>query len=264
MDEKKSEAREEEEEQLGPYQLHEQVLQSAQSQDELYLASHETSGATALVLKLAAEKGAAPLKDWQVLLSASDSRGYIAMQVEHTPWAVAPDKQSAESLVFTFEGVHEAVRRMARAVSDTHEPRLRWRQGLVLASAAAGALLFALVWLATVSPPPDGAEPVASAAATPTSHDVLASANTLDAGYDAWISDNTPLGEPAIARPLPREPLKGQKRPPCTRYVEVELVGACWAPHELKAPCPETIFEYQGKCYLPSFSAKPPPQSLGQ
>jgi hypothetical protein len=24
-----------------------------------------------------------------------------------------------------------------------------------------------------------------------------------------------------------------------------------------------TLFEYQGKCYLPSFSVKPPPSSLG-
>jgi hypothetical protein len=67
-----------------------------------------------------------------------------------------------------------------------------------------------------------------------------------------------------LARPLPKEPFKGQKRPPCTRYAEVELVGACWAPHKLKAPCPETLFEHQGECYLPSFSAKPPPSSLGQ
>lgn len=67
------------------------------------------------------------------------------------------------------------------------------------------------------------------------------------------------------ARPTSaKEPFKGQKRPPCTRYAEVELVGACWAPHKLKAPCPETLFEHQGECYLPSFSAKPPPSSLGQ
>ncbi len=63
-----------------------------------------------------------------------------------------------------------------------------------------------------------------------------------------------------LARPLPKEPFKGQKRPPCTRYTEVELVGACWAPHKLKAPCPED----QGECFMPTFSAKPPPSSLGQ
>ncbi|WNG41629.1 hypothetical protein F0U61_54075 [Archangium violaceum] len=43
----------------------------------------------------------------------------------------------------------------------------------------------------------------------------------------------------------------------------VELVGACWMPHELKAPSPDALFENQGKCYAPTFSAKPP-QSVGQ
>lgn len=60
----------------------------------------------------------------------------------------------------------------------------------------------------------------------------------------------------------PQEPFKGQKRPPCTRYVEVELIGACWGPHELKAPCPDVLYEHQGKCYVPLFSAKPPPSAL--
>jgi hypothetical protein len=56
MDEKKkSEESWEEAERLGPYQLHEQVPRSAGNQGELYRATHETSGATALVLKPAAE-----------------------------------------------------------------------------------------------------------------------------------------------------------------------------------------------------------------
>ncbi len=82
--------------------------------------------------------------------------------------------------------------------------------------------------------------------------------------FRAGLADTTPQGQPVLARPLPKEPFKGQKRPPCTRYTEVELVGACWAPHKLKAPCPEDLFEYQGECFMPTFSAKPPPSSLGQ
>jgi hypothetical protein len=60
-EEKKSEASREEPERLGPYLLQEQVQQSHDSQEELYLATHETSGATALVRKHAAEEsGASP------------------------------------------------------------------------------------------------------------------------------------------------------------------------------------------------------------
>ncbi|WP_245815021.1 hypothetical protein [Cystobacter ferrugineus] len=78
------------------------------------------------------------------------------------------------------------------------------------------------------------------------------------------LVDTADAGQSVLARPLPREPFKGQKRPPCTRYAEVELVGACWLPHELKAPCPDVLYEHQGKCYSPAFSAKQPPSSLGQ
>lgn len=66
-----------------------------------------------------------------------------------------------------------------------------------------------------------------------------------------------------VTRP-PEGRRKGQKRPPRTRYVEVEINGGCWAPHQLKAPCLDALYEHQGKCYLAAFSAKPPHQSFGQ
>jgi len=255
-EEKKSEASGEEPERLGPYVLQEQVQQSHDSQVELYLATHETSGATALVRKHAAEEGAAPGKAWRVRLGSWASRGYSAMEVEHTDWARAQDRQSAESLLLTLESVLEEVRRMARALSDTHESRFRWLLGLgVVSAATVCALLFTLVRLASVSQRP-------SAPPAPLSYAVPTAAETSD--FRAWLADTTPQGQIVFARPLPKEPFKGQKRPPCTRYTEVELVGACWMPHKLTAPCPEDLFEYKGECFAPSFSAKPPPSSLGQ
>ncbi|WP_375766415.1 hypothetical protein NR798_32635 [Archangium gephyra] len=258
MDEKKkSEASGEEPERLGPYLIQEQVQQSDDSQEELYLATHETSGATALVRKHSAEEGAAPRKDWRVRLGSWASRGYSAMEVEHTGWARAQDRQSAESLLLTLEGALEEVRRMARVFADPHEPRLQWRLGWgVLSAATVCALLFALVRLAPVSQPP-------SAPPAPLGDEDPTAAEVPTPSIDRLLADTT-LDEPfVLARPLPKEPYKGQKRPPCTRYTEVELVGACWMPHELKAPCPDSLHEHQGKCYVPAFSAKPPPSSLG-
>jgi len=265
-EEKKTEASGENPEQVGPYQLQEQVPRAARGQEELYRATHETSGATALVLKLPAEEGAAPPKDWRVsLISSSASSGYVAMQVEQTPWSRAPDRQSVESLVFTFEGVHEAVRRMARAVPETYEHRPRWRLGLGVASAAAVcALLFALVQLAPVSRPPSDPESVASAPPASISHEVPTAGGNPDLPTHGGLVDTADAGASVLTRPLPSKPFKGQKRPPCARYAEVELVGACWLPHKLKAPCPDVLYEHQGECYSPAFSAKPPPQSLGQ
>jgi hypothetical protein len=255
-EEKKSQASGQHPERLGPYLIEEQVQQSADSPVELYLATHETSGATALVRKHAAGEGKAPGKDWRVRLGCWAAQGYSALEVEHTDWARAQDRQSAESLLHTLEGVLEEVRRMALVVADTHPPRLRWRLGLgVAGTATVGTLLFALVRLASVSQPP-------SAPPAPLRHEVPMAPGTSD--FNAWLADTTPPGQTVFARPLPKEPFKGQKRPPCTRYAEVELVGGCWAQHALMAPCPETLFEHQGKCYIPAFSAKPPPSSLGQ
>src|SRR5690242_9639274 len=186
-EEKKSEASGQHPERLGPYLLQEQVQQSADSPVELYLATHETSGATALVRKHAADEGTAPGKEWRVRLGCWTSGGYSAMGVEHTDWARAPDRQSAESLLPTLEGVHEEVRRMARVVADTHEPRLRWPLGVGVASAATMcALLFALVRLASVSQPP-------SPPSAPLSYEVSTAAETSD--FRAWLADTTPQGQ---------------------------------------------------------------------
>ncbi|MFY0573018.1 hypothetical protein ACN28S_00375 [Cystobacter fuscus] len=208
--------------------------------------------------KHSSEEDAAARKDWRVLFGSWASRGYSAMEVEHTDWARALDRQSAESLLLTLESVLEEVRRMVRAVSNTHEPRLRWSLGLGMASAAmVCALLFALVRLPSVSQPP-------SALPAPGSHEVLAAGENPDTPTHGGLVDTADAGQSILARPLPREPFKGQKRPPCNRYAEVELVGACWLPHKLKAPCPDVLYEHEGECYSPAFSAKQPPSSLGQ
>ena len=137
-DDKKNEPGWEEAERLGPYQLHEQVPQAAHSQGELYRATHETSGAEALVLKPTGEEEAGPVSrtDWQVRCISSASPSYLALEVERSPWTVAPDKRSVEELVCVLEAVRDSVRRMACLVSADNEPRPRWRPWLVLAGAA--------------------------------------------------------------------------------------------------------------------------------
>jgi hypothetical protein len=96
------------------------------------------------------------------------------------------------------------------------------------------------------------------------SHEELTAGENPDTPTYRGVPDTADAGQSVIARPLPKEPFKGQKRPPCHRYAEVELIGACWMPHELKAPCPDVLYEHQGKCYSPTLAAKPPPSSLGQ
>ena len=261
MDEekKKSEANWAEPERLEPYLLQEQVEQSHDSPVEMYLATHETSGDKALVRKHTAEEKAARRPEWLVRLGYLASQGYSVLHMEHTGWARALDKQSAEALLHTLEGVLEEVRRMAGVLGVTPEPRPRWHLGLgvgVVSAAAVGALLFALVHVDPVSQPP-------SVPPAPMSHAELWETEVPDS-IDMRLTDTIPQEPFLLARPLPKAPYKGQKRPPCTPLVEVELIGACWSAHKLKAPCPDSLHEHQGECYLPSFSAKPPPSSLGQ
>ncbi|MFY0529762.1 hypothetical protein ACN28I_43565 [Archangium gephyra] len=259
---KEPEGSQEEWETLGPYQLREQVPQDEHHQGELYRATHETSGTTALVFKPAEGDGAPPPGDWRVRCVSSAEPGYVALEAEDSRWAVAPDKHSVEALMFLFEEVREGMGRMAAAFPSYDEPRPWRRLGLALAGVAAMcAVIFVLVRMA--SAPPDSAAPMAGAAPESVSH-----AEPMDGGMpmpfkSAWLTDTMPEGR-AFADPLPREPFKGQKRPPCNRRIEVEINGACWGPHKLKAPCPEELYEYKGECYVPLFSARPPPQSVGQ
>jgi hypothetical protein len=256
-EEKKSEASGEGPEREGPYRIQEQVQQSHDSQEGLYLATHETSGDTGLLRKHTAEERAAPGKNWRVMLECWASEGYSVLTAQFTDWARTLDRQSAESLLHTLDAVHEEVRRMLHAASGTPEPRPRWHLGLGVASAVTVcALLLALVRLAPVSQLP-------SAPPALTGHEEPTAAEVPTPSIDRHLADTIPEEPFVLVRPLPKEPYKGQKRPPCTRYAEVELIGACWMPHKLKPPCPESLHEHQGECYVPSFSAKPPPSSLG-
>ncbi len=251
----------EEWEKLGPYQLREQVPQDELRQGELYRATHETSGTVALVFKPPEGDGGPP-GDWRVRCVSSAEPGYVALEAEDSRWAVAPDKHSVEALMCLFEQVRGEVGRMAAAfpVYDELHP---WRRlGLALAGVAmVCALVFALV--RGDSAPPGGPDPLAGAAPVPVHHEEPMDSGVPESFTSGLLGDTTPQGDPVLARPLPREPFKGQKRPPCNRRIEVELIGACWGPHELKAPCPDELYEHGGKCYLPIFSARPPPQSMG-
>ena len=148
--------------QVGPYQLEEQMPQDPGSPGELYLATHEESGATALVLKPAAGEDEAPIPDLQVHFIASQEEDYLALEVKDSRRARAPDRHHADALMPLLGDVHEGVGRMTRALDGPEEPRPRWRLGLALAGAAVCALCFALGRQAAESPPPSGPESLAN------------------------------------------------------------------------------------------------------
>jgi hypothetical protein len=240
-EEKKSESSWGEAEQVGPYQLQEQVPQDKYSQGELYRATHETSGATALVLKPTTEdkKGPARLTDWRVRIISSASPGYIALEVEQPPRPVASNSLSVESLVCTFEEVRAGVGRMDQALPAFNESRPWWHLGLALSGAA---VLVVVLLPATLAPVSE------------------VQVRVEDSPVEAWATDLHVDPAPVRSGDAPR-PLSNQKRAPCTAGLEVEVSGACWLPIE-KRPCPPQTVAWQGQCLLPVAVPRPPVTSL--
>lgn len=62
-----------------------------------------------------------------------------------------------------------------------------------------------------------------------------------------------PSGDPWVSRPIPTDPLPGQKRPPCGQRGAVSINGGCWANWvgAETAPCDKDKYEHQGRCYVP-------------
>jgi hypothetical protein len=244
-DDTQSESRWEESEQLGPYQLHEQMPQFVRGGGSLYRATHETSGAAALVLKPA--EGAArsaPLTDWRVHCISSASPSYVALEVERSPWTFAPDKHSVEELLCVFEDVQDSVRRMARLVPGAGEsrPQPRWRLGLAVGGAATLLVLAVVLLLPTTQGP------------------ITEEQEQEQSTVEAWSTDVTMDSVPLQLGEAPR-PVRNQKKAPCTAPLEVEVSGACWL-SVIQRPCPPQTIPYQSQCLLPVAVPRRPGTSL--
>ncbi|MDC0707092.1 serine/threonine-protein kinase [Stigmatella sp. ncwal1] len=50
---------------------------------------------------------------------------------------------------------------------------------------------------------------------------------------------------------MPKEPLRGQRRPPCPR-LQTSIRGGCWVEIvQASPPCGESFYEWKGACYVP-------------
>jgi serine/threonine protein kinase len=67
----------------------------------------------------------------------------------------------------------------------------------------------------------------------------------------------------ALGRPMPKDPFPGQLRPPCDPKMERVINGACWVGPigAEKPPCGPKAFDYEERCYMPSFNAPRLPTS---
>jgi eukaryotic-like serine/threonine-protein kinase len=96
--------------------------------------------------------------------------------------------------------------------------------------------------------------------------------DTPSESADAGVADSSlaavhgfPTAQPGmrfIGREMPKEPFKGQRRPPCGE-LEVAINGACWVGPigKKKPPCGNDGFDHDDGCYIPSFNAPRQPTS---
>ncbi len=69
-------------------------------------------------------------------------------------------------------------------------------------------------------------------------------------------------GAAGFAKEVPKTPLDGQRRPPCTPRFEMEIRGACWyAATNMKPTCEEGYYHWEGSCFLPVFRTQRVPTS---
>lgn len=77
---------------------------------------------------------------------------------------------------------------------------------------------------------------------------------------DPYLQASAPFS--AVALPMPKAPLPGQKKPPCEPGYELAALGACWVvSFAKKPPCGSVGYEYDGKCVRPSYPAPLAPTS---
>ncbi|QRK06068.1 hypothetical protein JQX13_38990 [Archangium violaceum] len=242
----------------------------------VYRAHHVETGRPALVVQRTERQADdAPLADWQVRVTSSVSPAFLALEVERAPEGGDPLDVAGE-LVFMLEDAAQAAdttinrpETMPHLLSaprptprTSHAPRAEptsWRRPAFAAAATA----------------------LAAAALLHLSGSPLLGPAGLDAGDELALADEAGWGgseaatglvltnmadsEPIIlARALPKKPFANQKRPPCDRDVEAEIFGGCWVATDKVTPCPDKLYEFEGKCYLPAAKPESRPAAMSR
>src|SRR5690242_10754661 len=69
-----------------------------------------------------------------------------------------------------------------------------------------------------------------------------------------------PAEAKSISLDMPKQPLSGQRRPPCKRDWEEIIRGGCWVRvANKKPPCGDDTYQWQEACYDPAWERSRPP-----
>lgn len=137
---------------------------------------------------------------------------------------------------------------------------LTWRVGL--AAAVAGLVATLDAWEAEPRFFMQAPEVVARQVGAEDKPDA-ATAGKTEVGQTTRAGEEPPpvSGQQGLRLNLPKNPLPGQRRPPCGKR-EIEINGGCWVFQvNMEPPCGPRIYEWKKGCYLPTFDVAPPPTS---
>ncbi len=175
--------------------------------------------------------------------SARGSAGEVAQALEHAARTTGPDADRPIPVPSVDTAPVHSVRpvRTRRALAC----------GLGIAVAIAG---MALVLLVRGPEPRQSVEEPAAVAEAPREEEQRdgGTSGMAEAVLAARLDEAPPLTEQEGLRlEVPKEPLPGQRRAPCTKR-EVVINGGCWVgPSKEPPPCEFPFYEWQSRCYAP-------------
>ncbi len=180
---------------------------------------------------------------------------------DHLPCVRSPEaaQLAAQWDAASMQTLEQREAEKARAATAL-EPARRSTFAPAWAAAGAAAFLVLVLMLVTVRRPPG--EPQAGASMGSRED---RSVSVGDSAMNPAISPPVPESQvdnvPSLARPLPEKPFPGQRQPPCSPRIETLLRGACWLCLDMKPPCGNNAYEWEGRCCIPSFNAARQPTS---
>jgi hypothetical protein len=154
----------------------------------------------------------------------------------------------------------------ARSATQRQQAPLLARVRVWGAEGAMAAMGLLLAWLMVASLYRAPERATADAARKAHESESVAVGDSVSAAMPAHApvpTDDTAL---AVGKPLPEEPLTGQRKPPCNRFGEVEIHGGCWyRVADGMPPCKsegkEDGYAWKGACYAPSYPVGRQPTS---
>jgi predicted Ser/Thr protein kinase len=239
-------------------------LLSIRPVERFHCSAREAAEAFEKAARSAGPKADEPLFEWEMHPAGEvpPGKGGAGRGVGHRPryrelGAVRRSKERDAAAQVEQEPQEVAGQKQAQAPAEKEEPSTASARVLLVLTVLA-LMIFAVRPLGRGVPPQEEMPPVSEVLPDKKQEQRDGGSAGLGDGTSAAAVteavEKIPSYAAGFAKEVPRTPLGGQRRPPCRpRLLEVEIRGGCWyEPNaQLKPPCVDGSYEWQGSCYMP-------------